>query len=783
MREKFSILQKLACLEFKRWDEQLFSDFLTLILDIYREPSLRRTDLTIKLEGAFLIGCRAKDPAIRLKFIEMFDDSLPRSLISRLQFVLGSQTWEYLGDHYWIPQALDLLLSTIDDDQVLLPALHDVEMDEPASQARFGSYSISANQLLRPIKQLLHLDPDTAHQIWTDVFRSLWRVLSRKEQTDVHKSLILLLAKEYHTRQIPLRRNVIQSLLGGVLECHPPLAMPPFVVQYLGKTFNAWHLALEILQNSLQQLRDEETVREAVLDALANLYSELSEEDMFYGVWRRRSIYPETTLGLSFEQIGLWQEAQFVYENAQARARTGGAPFNQQEYSLWGDHWILTAQKLQQWEVLTELASQEGNHDLLLECAWRLSDWEKERETIENSIISVADVPTPRRLVFQAFTSLIRGNPMGDRPEFTRLLEDAMQLSLTKWVSLPPVVSNMHVPLLQHFQQLVELQEAAQIFHALAQTTGQNLEKQSANLKVVLQAWRERLPNLWDDIGVWSDLVYWRQHVFQTINKRFLPLIPQQNAGAPGGSGPSTSGYRGFHEIAWIINRFAHVARKQHLLDVCQSMLAKIYTLPNIEISEAFLKLREQARCHYQVPSELQAGLEVINNTNLMYFSTSQKAEFFTLKGMFIAKLGHSDEANAAFGQAVQMDLNMPKAWAEWGRYNDRTFKENPTDMVVASNAVSCYLQAAGLYKNSKTRPLLIRILWFLNLDDAAGLISKAFDNFKGDIALWFWITLIPQLIQALSHRAARHARRLLVELARVYPQVSLLLSHTPNAS
>ena len=156
-----------------------------------------------------------------------------------------------------------------------------------------------------------------------------------------------------------------------------------------------------------------------------------------------------------------------------------------------------------------------------------------------------------------------------------------------------------------------------------------------------------------------------------------------------------------------------------------------------------------------------------------MYFSVPQKAEFFTLKGMFIVKLGHNDEANDAFGQAVQMDLNMPKTWAQWGRYNDHTFKENPTDMVVASNAVSCYLQAAGLYKNSKTRPLLIRILWFLSLDDPVATISKAFENFKGDIALWYWITLIPQLLKALSHRAARHFEKRRKDIPRTSPPKS----------
>ncbi|KAF8309342.1 hypothetical protein DL93DRAFT_2085770 [Clavulina sp. PMI_390] len=769
MKEKATLLAKMSLLEYKRFDD-VFADFLNLILDIYKEPSLRRTDLTIKLESAFLVGCRSKDPLLRLKFVELFDDSLPRTLTSRLQWVLGSQTWENLSDHYWIPQALELLLGSITEEIVLAPAIGDVDMSASAGSARFGSRPVTTTQLLRPLKQLLHLDPDTAHQMWAITFGALWKTLSRKEQNDTHKSLIVLLTKDYHSRQMPLRRNVIQSLLEGVLRCQPPLALPPFVVKYLGKTFNAWHVALELLQESLKYTRDEESVNNAALDALAELYAELSEDDLFYGLWRRRAIYPETNIALSFEQCGLWQDAQLAYENAQLRARSGGAPFNEQEYCLWEDHWIRTSQKLQQWETLSELATQEGHHDLVLECSWRLLDWEKERETVERSLSAVAEVATPRRRVWEAFTCLIRGNPMGDRPEFTRLLEDAMQLSLRKWVALPPVVSTVHVPLLQHFQQLVELQEAAQIFHALATTTAQNLEKRSSDLKVVLQAWRERLPNQWDDIGVWSDLVAWRQHVFQTINKKFFPLI-QQNNGAPGTASASTAGYRGYHEIAWIINRFAHVARKHELLEVCHSSLARIYTLPNIEISEAFLKLREQARCHYQVPAELPAGLEVINNTNLMYFTTPQKAEFFTLKGMFIARLGHSDEANAAFGQAVQMDLNMPKAWAEWGRYNDKVFKENPADMMIASNTVSCYLQAAGLYKSAKTRPLLVRILWFLSLDDQGGTIAKAFENFKGDIALWYWITLIPQLLKSLSHRAARQCRRLLIDIAHSFPQ------------
>ena len=90
-----------------------------------------------------------------------------------------------------------------------------------------------------------------------------------------------------------------------------------------------------------------------------------------------------------------------MYESAQLRARSGGAPFNEQEYCLWEDHWILTAQKLQQWDTLTELANQEGNHDLLLVCAAtvRLGEGPGDNRTFHSCR---RDVATPRRRVFEA---------------------------------------------------------------------------------------------------------------------------------------------------------------------------------------------------------------------------------------------------------------------------------------------------------------------------------------------------------------------------------------------
>ncbi|KAJ2022109.1 transcription-associated protein 1, partial [Coemansia sp. S610] len=247
-------------------------------------------------------------------------------------------------------------------------------------------------------------------------------------------------------------------------------------------------------------------------------------------------------------------------------------------------------------------------------------------------------------------------------------------------------------------------------------------------------------------------------------------------AATPSSGGASNSvltsyAYRGYHEMAWIINRFAHIARLHGLVDVCINSLTRIYTLPNIEIQEAFLKLREQAKCYYHRPQELQSGLDVISNTNLVYFTPAQKAEFFTLKGQFLAKLGKLEEANHAFATGIQLDLGSPKAWAAWGRYNDERFCSNMPDTTGAVNAISCYMQAAGLSKRPRVRRYLARTLWLLSQDDASGNVCAAFDTYKSEMPTWYWIAFIPQLLAGLDAPYSRQVQQILLRIAKQYPQ------------
>ena len=799
LKEKTAVLHKMLTFE-SRVDQTLLMKFLELVIRIYEDPKITRTELTVRMEHAFLIGTRAQDVDMRNRFMAIFDKSQSKTASARLSYVITAQNWDTLADSYWLAQASQLLLGAVDmnssiqlsaEDFKTLPAStlyetyardnrtpslpQDFKFDSVmASHKRFIAElsDVKVRDLVEPLSQLQHLDPNTAHEIWVALFPLYWSATPKDERAELERGMVVLITKDYHSRQVDKRPNVVQSLLEGAAKSWPECKIPPHVLKFEAKTYDAWYTALVQLENAaINPEIDSANVRESNLDALVELYAGLQEDDLFYGTWRRRCQFVETNAALSYEQNGMWDKAQSMYEQAQIKARTGAIPFSQSEYMLWEDHWVLCAQKLQQWEVLQDFAKHENFQDLLLECAWKQTDmWQTEehRGQLDNLIKGVMDAPTPRRTFFQAFMSLLKfHNKSESAAEFSKVCDEAIQLSIRKWHQLPRRITNAHIPLLQNFQQLVELHDASVICQSLAQTTQGNLDVKSGELKLLLGTWRDRLPNVWDDITAWQDLVTWRQHIFGLINSTYLNLLPAQSQNANGAS----FAYRGYHETAWIINRFAHVARKHQLPDVCISQLSRIYTLPNIEIQEAFLKLREQAKCHYQNPRELNNGLDVINNTNLNYFGQGQKAEFYTLKGMFLEKLNQREEAHEAYGMALFFDIKQPKAWAEWGYYNDRLFKEDPTNYTFAKNALSCYLEAAGVYKNAKSRKLLTRILWLLSLDDAEGSLSTQFDEYKGETPVWYWITFIPQLLTGLGHKEGPKAHMILAKIAKAYPQ------------
>lgn len=147
----------------------------------------------------------------------------------------------------------------------------------------------------------------------------------------------------------------------------------------------------------------------------------------------------------------------------------------------------------------------------------------------------------------------------------------------------------------------------------------------------------------------------------------------------------------GVHASAQAMIHYGKIARKHNLTGVCLDSLSRIHTIPSVPILDCYQKIKQQVKCHLLMAggmgkNELQEGLEVIESTNLKYFTKEMTAEFYALKGMFLAQLGRSDDANKAFSAAVQMHDTLVKAWALWGDYLEQIFTKSPVSFIICRN-------------------------------------------------------------------------------------------------
>ncbi|RKP22048.1 hypothetical protein ROZALSC1DRAFT_26560 [Rozella allomycis CSF55] len=772
IKEKAQLMLRLLCLE---KDKELFKEYLLLVYEIYKNPIYSKSELTVRLEPAFVFGLKNDNYEIRNLFFDLFDASIPNSLNVKLKYILSCQNWSYFKDYFYLNQIFNLLLrvysSTTSSNSTSTSSNHST------STSSKHSTSTSSPSIFQSIENLLFCDKNSTCFYFTELFKLIYSKMNENEKIELKSLLVTFLSKEYHIKSQSLRPNVIQCFMNAISQLDPIIPISCHLVKYLAKTFNCWYSSIIYLEKCLSSSSSFNTAdsnaknnSSMITDVLSSLYNTLSENDMFYGLWRRRSIYTETNVALSFEQFGMWKQAQEMYESVQNKARAGHLQFTESEYYLWEERWIDCTRKLQQWELLNELGKHENNSDLLLDAHWHNSDWIQDKELI---LPLVKQCKNNQKRVYDAFLNLLaiqEGNDKGI--EFQRQYENGIQTCLIKWHSFPNIISSCHIPLLVEFQQWLELNEAFEIYQNF---NSNNKQQMIQNVKGALSTWRDRLPNIWDDISIWSDLVAWRQHVYNSINKVFQPFASEPNAAQN-----ASFAFRGYHEIAWIINRFAHVARKHQLNEVCVGSLNKIYTLPNIEIQDAFLKLREQTKCFLTSPEDLPTGLRIINDTNLGYFANPQKAEFFTLKGIFLSKMNIHDEANKVFQQAVHIDMNLPVGWAAWGHFNDQRFQATK-DIAFCANAVNCYLQAANIYRNYRSKKYLGRSLWLLSIDDSTGSTMKSFELHSNDIPAWQWIHFIPQLLNSLARKEAKQVRTILLKIAKTFPQAVYFNLRTIN--
>ncbi|XP_072312660.1 transformation/transcription domain-associated protein isoform X2 [Eucyclogobius newberryi] len=862
IREKSILLVKMMTYIEKRFPDELElnAQFLDLVNYVYRDESLSGSDITSKLEPAFLSGLRCSQPLIRAKFFEVFDTSMKRRVYERLLYICCSQNWEAMGSHFWIKQCIELLLAVCERNTIIgtscqgsmLPSItnvinladshdraafamatrikqeprerensetkeEDVEIDielAPGDQTAIPKSKEQAerdagNQLhmltnrhdkfldsLREVKtgallnalvQLCHISTSLAERSWVQLFPRLWKILSDRQQHALSGEMSPFLCSGSHQAQRDCQPSALNCFVEAMSQCVPPIPIRPCVLKYLGKTHNLWlRSTLMLEQQAFEKglsihskpkqstdFYEQESITppQQILDSLAELYSLLQEEDMWAGLWQKRCKFPETATAIAYEQHGFFEQAQESYEKAMEKARkeherSNVSPAIFPEYQLWEDHWIRCSKELNQWEPLTEYGQSKGHSNpyLVLECAWRVSNWAAMKEAfvqVEHSC--------PKEMAWKV--NMHRGYLAICHPEeqqlnfIERLVEMASSLAIREWRRLPHIVSHVHTPLLQAAQQIIELQEAAQINAGLQPA---NLGRNTSlhDMKTVVKTWRNRLPIVSDDLSHWSSIFMWRQHHYQAIVTAYETNTqhdPNNN-----------NAMLGVHASASAIIQYGKIGRKQGLVNVALDILSRIHTIPTVPIVDCFQKIRQQVKCYLQLAgvmgkNECMQGLEVIESTNLKYFTKEMTAEFYALKGMFLAQINKSEEANKAFSAAVQMHDVLVKAWAMWGDYLENIFIKD-RQLHLGVSAITCYLHACRHQNESKSRKYLAKVLWLLSFDDK-NTLADAVDKYCIGVPPIQWLAWIPQLLTCLVGSEGKPLLNLISQVGRVYPQ------------
>ncbi|XP_075091326.1 uncharacterized protein LOC107801589 isoform X2 [Nicotiana tabacum] len=780
----------------EEWDKKYLELLYGLCADSNKYALSLRQEVFQKVERQYLLGLRAKDPEMRMRFFSLYHESLGRTLFTRLQYIIQIQDWEALSDVFWLKQGLDLLLAILVENKSITlapnsakvpplvvsgsvgdstgpqPMVLDVPEGSEETPLTFDSFvakhteflnemsKLQVADLVIPLRELAHTDANVAYHLWVLVFPIVWVTLHKEEQVALAKPMITLLSKDYHKKQATHRPNVVQALLEGLQLSHPQPRMPSELIKYIGKTYNAWHIALALLESHVMLFLNDTKCSES----LAELYRLLNEEDMRCGLWKKRSITAETRAGLSLVQHGYWQRAQSLFYQAMVKATQGtyNNTVPKAEMCLWEEQWLSCASQLSQWDVLVDFGKMVENYEILLDSLWKQPDW----AYLKDHVIPKAQVEeTPKLRIIQAYFSLHEKSTNGVA-EAENIVGKGVDLALEQWWQLPEMSIHARIPLLQQFQQLVEVQESARIIVDIA--NGNKLSGNSvvgahgglyADLKDILETWRLRIPNEWDSSSVWYDLLQWRNEMYNAVIDAFKDF----------GTTNSQLHHLGYRDKAWNVNKLAHIARKQGLSEVCVSVLEKMYGHSTMEVQEAFVKIREQAKAYLEMKGELTSGLNLINSTNLEYFSVKHKAEIFRLKGDFLLKLNDCEGANLAYSNAISLFKNLPKGWISWGNYCDMAYKETHEEIWL-EYAVSCFLQGIK-FGIPNSRSHLARVLYLLSFDTPNEPVGRAFDKYLEQIPHWVWLSWIPQLLLSLQRTEAPHCKLVLLKVATVYPQ------------
>ncbi|VDP11443.1 unnamed protein product [Soboliphyme baturini] len=514
-----------------------------------------------------------------------------------------------------------------------------------------------------------------------------------------------------------------------------------------------------------------------MLESLCSLYSSLNESDLWYFICLQRLENHDLIAALSLEQDGRYSQAAEGYDAVMIsqRKEINKGRYTERSFKelrLCEERWIHCLKELGEWNHLHEVSSKKSFGDPLLhlETSWRTWNWTSLKDTLQQLEISC-----PKDFSWKA--NLYRGylymySPEDQQSGSINVVVDLCNKQLIKeWRRLPPVVSISHMPILQASQLVVELQEAASLLTAF---TSNGSQRNFANdLKPVIKTWRNRPPVINDDLYYWNQLIGWRLHNFEQIVDMLgnEPVWFYQQA---------QQILLCTHAISRCLLQFAQTAKKRGDCVLAFDTLQRLHAVPSLPVYDIYQKVRQQIKCCIKsalynrkpstTPEYLHQGLDVIDNCNISLFPKDYIAEFYSLKGNILSQLCRCEEARKAFQTCLQLNDGCVHGWAQFGEHLENLFlKERHFSDAV--QALVCFLQAAKLSTESKSRKYIVKVMWLLKFD-CDNVMHEHLLTYGLTMPPGNWVFWIPQLLSHLYEYHKTAVVTLLKYISRTYPEI-----------
>ena len=711
--------------------------------------------------------------------------------------------------------------------------------------------------IMRSLKTLPLVNPVAGDSFWKQCFEQVWQDASSSEQKLLTNVITRNVACHNYSKCFTWPEKLVNAS-ASILPHNVPQALvqfmmsletkPEFPIAFLGAVgcgYRLWHAMGHAIESMIACKTLSEEDSEHAIRVLVATYSDAGDEDAMLAVYRSFSKCPRTAEALDLAAYGLHSEAQGkLFQNMKECLGGGGGTLetslmpggllqggggvvgsgggsggasgedpeepslspSEVEMEMWEERWMHSAKKLSQWDVLFDYSLKMNVEDVALESSSLLSNWPKVNRLLiampsNNSSISIqiergGIIPNPEIKMYEAMINIVDSKP--HRSE--KVVLNAIETALHKWHSLPPLVGGAsssnatHKWLLHTFHRVVELRESMNMIAEVMKSSLGGKGGLPPELKGNLLTWRERLPEMWEDMHQWDSLLHWRVETFSLIKKSFQSRNLEESQLACA------------HDMPWTIIMHARAARKHGLSDVSSKILQKLRDISAMDVFDAYSKLREQIlvflpvsvdssgpRVDATLGRDLDQGLSIINSTNLEYFDAEQKAELFRLKAMFQLHLenmsstttGHA-ASQQSFAQSVQVCPAYAQGWLGWGELCFDTFNTNMNSSQGASSAILrnanldhalstiiCILKA--IESNSELGRILLSrvILLVTTADDSSSTLATALVTHGAALPAWIWIPYLPSMLKALYRCASCRAQMasLLCTVAKAFPE------------